>query len=220
MDFERDLFEDLNNDEYNAEVPYELKPECILVDKVFDSCFHRESEPSKIIDLPADRKFVLSDVIYGPGFIVEGTLKITPIRKNFARVRFCFRVPFTVKLQADGSRSLDDKISINDYVEFCKDIEVFLPNAAPEFSFRIVIDTRSETLNSDMVGKQLILSIGVFIVVKVVGTVQLLIQSLGYCPPPRQCVEMTPEDVCLQFHQRPLPEFFPMQMDQIIYSKE
>ena len=88
MDFERDLFEELQT----ANEPYELRPECILTDKVFDACFQRECEPSKVVDLPC--KSALSDVnvVYGQAF-VDGTLDITPLRENFARVRFVFRVP-------------------------------------------------------------------------------------------------------------------------------
>src|SRR5690606_28587330 len=106
--------------------------------------------------------------------------------------------------------------TISDYVEFPKDIEVYLPQAPSEFSFRIVIETRSETLSKQLVGEQVILAIGVFIIVKVVGHVQLLVQSFGYCPPPRECVEFSPEDVCDLFETKPLPEFFPPPLDDCI----
>ena len=209
MDFEKDLFEQY--DVNNGHEPYELRPECILVDKVFDSCFQRECEPSKVIDLPCA---VSGDatVVYGEGFIVEGTLDISPLRPNFARVRFVFRVPFTV---AVFDKVKKEPVTISDFVEFSKDIEVFLPQAASEFSFRIVIETRSETLSSQIVGNQLILAIGVFVIVKVVGFVQLLVQSFGYCPPPRECVEFSPDDVCEMFDRRPLPNFFPLQMEDL-----
>jgi hypothetical protein len=208
VDFERDLFEQFDN---TTVEPYELRPECILVDKVFDSCFQRECEPSKVIDLPCT---VAGDanVVYGPGFIVDGTLNITPIRPNFARVRFVFRVPFTVTV---FDKDKKEPVTISDFVEFPKDIEVFLPQAPSEFSFRIVVETRSETLSSQIVGHQLILAIGVFVIVKVVGFVQLLVQSFGYCPAPRECVEFSPEDICDVFDRRPLPNFFPPQLGDL-----
>lgn len=86
MEFERDLFEK----HHCAPEPYELRPECILTDKVFDACFQRECEPSKVVDLPC--KSIMGDVnvVYGAGFIVDGTLDISPLRENFARVRFVF----------------------------------------------------------------------------------------------------------------------------------
>lgn len=207
MDFEKDLFEQFDN---AAQEPYELRPECILVDKVFDSCFQRECEPSKVVDLPSLGTVGDVSVVYGPGFIVDGTLNITPTRPNFARLRFVFRVPFTVTAIENGK-----PITISDFVEFPKDIEVFLPQAPSEFSFRIVIETRSETLSAQVVGHQLILAIGVFVIVKVVGFVQLLVQSFGFCPAPRECVEFSPEDVCDVFERRPLPNFFPPQLEDL-----
>jgi hypothetical protein len=207
VDFEKDLFEQFDN---AAQEPYELRPECILVDKVFDSCFQRECEPSKVVDLPGIGSVSDVNVVYGPGFIVDGTLNISPIRPNFARIRFIFRVPFTVTFLENGI-----PVTINDFVEFPKDIEVFLPQAPSEFSFRIVIETRSETLSAQVVGHQLILAIGVFVIVKVVGFVQLLVQSFGFCPAPRECVEFSPEDVCDVFERRPLPNFFPPQLEDL-----
>ena len=210
MDFEKDLFEQNTN---SKKEPYQqLRPECILVDKVFDACFQRECEPSKVIDLPCAVSSGDSNVVYGPGFIVDGTLDISPVRPNFARVRFLFRIPFTVTV---NDKAKKEPVTISDYVEFSKDIEVFLPQAPSEFSFRIVIETRSETLGTQVVGNQLILAIGVFIVVKVVGFVQLLVQSFGYCPSPRECVEFSPEDICDVFETRPLPNFFPPQMEDL-----
>ena len=208
MDFERDLFEEF----HTTPEPYELRPECILTDKVFDACFQRECEPSKVIDLPCKSAVGDVNVVYGAGFIVDGTLDISPLRENFARVRFVFRVPFTVTVFDSAKK---EPVTISDYVEFPKDIEVFLHQVSFEFSFRIVIETRSETLSAEIVRDQVILAIGVFIIVKVVGFVQLLVQSFGYCPPPRECTEFSPEDVCDIFDRKPLPRFFPPQMEDL-----
>ncbi len=210
MDFEKDLFDQLNDE--NMTEPYELRPECILVEKVFDACFQRECEPAKVIDLPCGDGFEDVKTVFGSGFIVDGTLIITPLRPNFARVRFVFRVPFTVTV---FDKKKKDRVTISDFVEFKKDIEVFLPPAPDEFRFRIIIETRSEVLHTQVVGNQLILSIGVFVIVKVVGKVQLLVQAFGYCPPPRECVEFAPEDICELFERKPLPEFFPPQKEDL-----
>jgi len=213
MDFEKDLFDQIEI-ESNGD-PYELRPECIIVDKVFDACFQRECEPAKVIDLPPGH-FKNPQIVYGPGFIVDGTLDITPAETNFARVRFCFRVPFTVTLSEFGDHCKKNDVTLNDYVEFCKDIKVFLPQAPSEFSFDIRLETRSETLRAEIVGHQLILAIGTVVVVKVVGRVQLLVQAFGYCAPPRECDEVTPEDICTEFLNRTdFPTFFPPQMEDI-----
>lgn len=207
MDFDKDQLEELVNKP-------RLRPECILTDKVFDSCFQRECEPSKLIDLPCKGAFTDVNVVYGAGFIVDGTLNITPLEPNYARVRFVFRVPFIVTAFDTEKR---EPVTINDYVEFAKDIKVYLPQAPSEFSFRIVIETRSETLSMQIAGNQAIFAIGVFIIVKVVGFVQLLVQSMGYCPTPRECCKFLPEDICDDFETWPVPSFFPLQKeDQIV----
>lgn len=210
MNFDKDFSDHLQLQQVD---PYDLRPECILVDKVFDSCFQRECEPSKVVDLPCPGKYEDPTVVYGPGFIVDGSLSIKPTSTNFARVRFLFRVPFTVKIR-DASKN--EYVTVNDFVEFHKDVEVYLPQAASEFSFSIIVETRSETLRSQVVGDQVILGIGVFVVVKVIGRVQLLVQAFGYCPPPRECVGFSPDDVCEMFDRRPLPDFFPEQLDDLI----
>jgi hypothetical protein len=65
MDFERDLFEE----HQIAHEPYELRPECILTDKVFDACFQRECEPSKVVDLPCKSALGDVNVVYGAGLL-------------------------------------------------------------------------------------------------------------------------------------------------------
>lgn len=212
MDYEKDLFEQF--DVKSNETPHSLKPECIIVDKVFDSCFQRECEPSKVVDLTGlgVGPFICGPVTFGPGFIVEGTLQIAPIRLNFVRVKFCFRVPFTLTVRDTGSGC---NVTKTDFVEFCKDIEMFLPEAPSEFSFDIVIETRSQLLRCEIVGLQAILSIGTFIIVKVVGKVQLSVQSFGFCPQPKECVAFSESDVCKNFEEAPFPRFFPPQFDEI-----
>ncbi len=88
---------------------------------------------------------------------------------------------------------------------------MYVPDSRDEFTFEIMVETLSEVLEHEIIGKKLILSIGVFIIVKVVGKVQLLVQTLGFCPQPRECDDEALEDVCDEFLKRPLPPFFPPQ---------
>ena len=218
MDIEKDLFgQDGNGSDYykNDGQSYELKPECIIVEKVFDSCFYRECESAKAVNLPSGSgTFIDPTIVYGPGFIIDGSLNITSLRKNFARVRFGFRVPFTLTVFDSGVLP-PKSVTINDFVEFTKDIEVFMPEAPSEFSYKVKIETRSETLRSEIVGDKLILAMGVFVVIKVVGDVQVLVQAFGYCPTPREAVIIAPEDIYKEFDKKPLPNFFPPEIDQI-----
>lgn len=186
--------------------------ECIIVDKVYDSCFQRECEPELELDLPTGGPFTFLFARFGAGFIVPNTLSITPIvsRPNFARVRFSFRVPFAAVLRNDGV-SPPVNIEIPGVVEFDKDIALYIPGSADEFSFSIVIETRSQVLRAEIVQGTLVLAIGIFVIVKVVGKVQLMVQSTGFCPSPRECEEIAPEDICEDFLAQPLPPFFPPQ---------
>jgi len=198
-----------NNDNNNEQ---NILEECIIVDKVYDSCYQRECEPEVVLTLPAGGPFTLLYVRFGAGFIVDGTLSITPIatKPKFARVRFQFRVPFTAVLR-DDCACPPVNIEILGSVTFSKDICMYIPCTPDEFSFKIVIETRSQVLRAEIVQGTLVLAIGIFVIVKVVGKVQLLVKSTGFCPNPRECEEIAPEDICEEFLTRPLPPFFPPQ---------
>ena len=61
--------------------PYALKPECIIADKVYDSCFQRECEPSVVLPLPEDcKQATYLSTKFKPGVIVDGTLRIKPLK--------------------------------------------------------------------------------------------------------------------------------------------
>jgi hypothetical protein len=174
MDLERDLFHEFEEDFQDTE--QNLISECIMVDKVFDSCFQRKCEPSKAVTLPDGGSYTFDSIVFYPGMIVDGSLEITPVRLNFSRVQFCMRVPFSLTIR---DMTADMEHVINDHVEFCEDLEMYMPKGPSEFSFDIVLETRSQLLKVDIVEKQAMLAIGTFAVVKVVGKVQLQVLSYG-----------------------------------------
>ncbi|MCF6465671.1 hypothetical protein [Clostridium sp. Cult2] len=202
---------DLNLDNAVREMLGCFENDCIIVDKVFASCQQRECFPKIEVDL--DGK-TFESIRFKPGFIVPGTLVVTDIenRPNFRRVRFTLRIPFEIKTK-------DGKIIPGFLPDILKDIILFIPDARDEFEFRIVVETSSLVLGQPIqTGKILTFAVGVFIVVKVVGTVQLLIPTFGYCPEPDPCEEFSPEDICDDFDYSPFPEFFPPQFDDIIWD--
>ncbi|MFU0800423.1 MAG: hypothetical protein ACFWUE_07160 [Xylanivirga thermophila] len=205
----KDLFEKSTNEFEGCNI----KPECILVDKVFDACYYRECQPEKIIDLPKGEEiFDEPKIIYGPGCILDESLSIVPSKENISRVRFKFRVPFEIMFSNKNTNS--EKITtISDYIEFSKYIEMFIPYTSKEFSFSIRIETRSETLQCKLLEDKLVLGIGVFLIVKVVGTVELLVQAFGYSPAPREGVDIKPDNIYSVFKNKPLPSFNPPDMD-------
>jgi hypothetical protein len=184
-----------------------MDTDCVILDKVFASCQQRECFPKVEIELD---KGSFESIRFRPGFIVPNTLIVTDIenRPNFRRVRFTLRIPFEV---------LDDKgkvIKEGFLPDIFKDIVLFIPDARDEFEFQIVIETKSVLLAPPIQTEStLTFSAGVFIIVKVVGTVQLLIPTFGYCPTPEPCEEFSPSNICDEFDYRIFPDFFPCQMD-------
>lgn len=201
-------------DNYNFEERMEeifkvLDQDCIIVDKVFASCQQRECFPDIEVDIDGN---TFGDIKFKPGFIVPHSLVVTDIegQPNFRRVRLKVRIPFVV-LSPSG-----EVIKEKFLPDIQKDIILFIPDARDEFEFRIVVETRSLILAPPVqTGDTITFPVGTFIIVKVVGTVQLLIPAFGYCPPPPECTEFSPTDVCEAFDYAEFPPFFPPQFNDI-----
>lgn len=180
--------------------------DCVIVDKVFASCQQRECFPDVEAEI-CDKTF--GSIRFRPGFIVPNTLIVTDTdTPNFRRVRFTVRIPFQV-LDPNGNIIAEGFLP-----DILKDIILFIPDARDEFEFRIVVETKSEVLAPPVVsGNKVTFIVGTFIIVKVVGTVQLLIPAFGYCPAPPECTEFSPTDICDVFDYAEFPEFFPCQMN-------
>ncbi|MBM7613928.1 hypothetical protein [Alkaliphilus hydrothermalis] len=198
--------------------PYcpDFKPECIIVDKVYFSCQQRECFERVFVPIPCGDDYEFVDITFNPGEIVPNTLVITPIpnRPNFSRVRFRLSITFTLKIRIKDSKKV---ICIEgELPEIQKDIIMFIPEARDEFTFQIVLETASQLLNEPIKEDGfLVFAVGVFVIVKVVGRVQLLIPAFGFCPEPPECEEFFPEDICIDFDGAPFPEFFPPQLEDI-----
>ncbi len=185
-----------------------LDIDCVIVDKVFASCQQRECFPEVEVDIKDCKKF--GRIRFRPGFIVPNTLDVTDIegQPDFRRVRFTVRIPFNV-LDSKGKVVKEDFLP-----DVYKDIILYIPDARDEFDFRIVVETQSVVLAPPIQsGDTLTFPVGTFIIVKVVGTVQLLIPAFGYCPEPPECTEFSPSDVCEAFEFADFPEFFPPQLE-------
>lgn len=190
-----------------AQFNHDFDCDCIIVDKVFASCQQRECFPEVEVKM-SEKKF--ERIRFRPGFIVPNTLIVTDTETpNFRRVRFTIRVPFQV-LDCNGNIIAEGFLP-----DIYKDIILYIPDARDEFDFRIVVETSSEVLLPPVqTGEDFVFTVGVFIIIKVVGTVQLLVPAFGYCPPPLPCEDFSPEDICEDFLEyAPFPEFFPPQLD-------
>lgn len=182
---------------------------CIITDKVYAHCQQRECFPKFDVDL---EKGEFESIKFGSGFIVPGTLVTNDIenRPNFRRVRFTLKIPFVIT-RKDGS-TLEGFLP-----DIFKDIVLFIPDARDEFDFRIVVESSSKLLTAAIQsGTTLTIAVGVFIIVKVVGRVQLLIPAFGFCPEPPECEEFSPEeDICEKFEYEQFPDFFPPQFEDL-----
>ncbi len=180
--------------------------DCIIADKVFASCQQRECFPE--VEVCIDKK-TFGSIRFRPGFIVPNTLIVTDIegQPNFRRVRFTVRIPFVV-LDPNGNVIAEGFLP-----DIFKDIILYIPDARDEFDFRIVIETQSVVLAPPVqTGDNITFPVGTFVIVKVVGTVQLLVPTFGYCPEPPECTEFSPTDVCDAFEYADFPDFFPPQL--------
>lgn len=202
--------DELNMEKRIKEVFDWMDTDCIIADKVFASCQQRKCFPEVEVELPK-RKF--HSIKFKPGFIVPGTLKINdiPDRPNFRRVRFTLKIPYKI---IDKKEKVIKEAFLPDIL---KDIVLYLPDARDEFKFEIVVETNSMLLSEPTFSDdKLIFPVGVFIIVKVVGKVQLLIPNLGYCDDPELCEEFSPDDICDNFDYQPFPtNFYPPQFEQI-----
>lgn len=197
------------NEPFNPEdLSYITEAVCIITDKVYAHCQQRKCFPIVEVDLGEEQ---YQSIRFRPGFIVENTLLVTDIknRPNFRRVRFTLRVPYEITT-TEGN-------VINGFLpDIPKDIILFIPDARDEFDFRIVVETASRVLGEPaQSGSTLTLSVGVFMIVKVVGRVQLLIPAFGFCPEPPECEEFSPADICDGFEYEPFPDFFPPQYEDL-----
>ena len=196
---------------------------CIIAKKVFSHCQQRICYPNVLIPLPCGCGTVTFEkIVFSNGFIVPGSLVITPLpeRPNFSRVQFAISVQYVAYFINSKGCTVTYEGVLPDIL---KDIIIFIPDTRDEFNFDIVVETRSEILNTPIMYEDDIkVAVGVFIVVKVVGEVQLLIPAFGYCPEPPECEEYEEpleEDICkvfLDFTQTPFPEdFFPPQFQDV-----
>ncbi|ABW19213.1 hypothetical protein [Alkaliphilus oremlandii] len=205
----------LQQDPQSLQCP-DFIPVCVIVDKVYFQCQQRECIENVRVRLPHDceSKVEFLDVIFNPGEIINGTLVITdiPSRPNFRRVRFKVRVTFIVKIKNLVTGAIEN--IEGELPPIQKDIVLYIPDARDEFTFKIVVETLSQVLSEPIIDDGvLIFTIGVFLIIKVVGKVQLLIPEFGFCPAPPECEEFLPTNICDEFEMEDFPDFFPPQLE-------
>jgi len=183
---------------------HDLKPTCIIVDKVYFQCQQKNCLDD--ITIFIDNKNFKS-ITFKPGFIVENTLLITKIknRPDFRQVQFVLRVPFEI--------INTDKSIIQGYLpDISKNIVLFMPDARDEFSFNIEVETNSSISNNSIkVNDHLNFSAGIFTIIKVVGKIQLFIPNFEFSLEPSSCQAFNKSLMCNMLKLKDLQDFYPLQ---------
>jgi len=181
----------------------DLQSICILADKVFSQCHQKRCLEN--ITIAMDNNY-FKQIRFQPGSIVENTLKITELenRPNLKRVRFQVKIPFGVVTSNGVIQGFLPTIA--------EDILMFIPESRDEFSYRIVVDTSTKLLEVPLqVNSQLKFSVGVSMMIKVVGKVPLLIPSYALSLESFACEDFGKNSICDDFKLRDFPHLYPLQ---------
>ncbi|QXM05966.1 hypothetical protein [Crassaminicella indica] len=207
------------NGKYSKALTQATEQAYILADKVYAYCQQKDCFPKFKKTLPNNKDiFQFIGIIFKEGYIAEGTLKVTAIgakRPNYSRVKFVLKVPFTIKLRNTVSGEF---VSISGLLpDIYKDVVLYMPEARNEFSFKIVVETRSEVLAPpEIIENKIEIPIGVLSVIRVVGKIQLSIPVYNSPlePPEAENYEETEKFIRQEFDHRPFPDdFFPLQLE-------
>ncbi|MDR5658092.1 hypothetical protein RH915_01185 [Serpentinicella sp. ANB-PHB4] len=208
-------------DNMNQIDPYlpDFKSECIIAKKVYAQCQQRACFENLEVKLPCDGTYEFVDIKFLPGKIFDEVITPIPNRTNFKRARFRVVIKYRLRVRNIETGSI---VEIKGQLpDILKDIVLFMPESRDEFNFKLVLETATQLLADPFDNsKTLVLAVGVFIIVKVVGEVQLLIPAFGFCPEPDECEAFLPDDVCKDFDVAPFPDFFPKQFEDIYDDEE
>lgn len=197
--------------------------ECILVDKVFDSCLKKVCFDDLEVALPddIDLNFCDVDIRFENGIIKPGSLKVLEssiLPPDCKRVKLTVLIRFTVIITCNGRVfEIPGTLPPIDL-----DVVMFHPDARSEFKFDVLVETQGELLDDSVESgcghnEILKLAIGVFIILKIVGKVQIkLDKQFPYCVPPRDCKDFSEMSPCDDFESHVFPsDFYPDQATSI-----
>lgn len=216
-----------------------LEIDCLKVNKVYDACQQRECIEDVLFDLDfpkgkpsEDFEFIRCEFGKAKCEKIGDVPVFTEIDENFARLRVACAVPVyvVVRRRCDGeifrlkAKPVVEGIEQDDNkIRFPKDIVVYAPaEFLRQGRFECQCESYAEC-DEDSVSFEgfdnIRLTIGVFLVVKVISEVQLCIPTFGFCDTPTPCEEFPEEEefceIFLDDEVTPFPEFFPRQQHQL-----
>ena len=217
----------------------DLEIDCLKVDKVYDACQQRECIEDQLFDLDFPGcacsegfEFVRGEFGKAECEEIPCVPKFTEIDENFARLQIACAIPVyvVVKRRSDGAifklpaNPIFDGVEQEDNkIRFLKDVVVYAPaEFLRQGRFECVCESYAECDCSDVAFEgfdNIRLTIGVFLIVKVVSEVELCIPTFGFCDTPAPCDEFPEDDefcdTFLDEELTPFPDFFPPQQHEI-----
>lgn len=180
----------------------------VMVNKVFSQCKQKHCLNEVNVEIGEDS---FKDIVFKPGFILKNTLKIIDYENNLKRVRFTLKVPFEIK-------ATKNKIIKGYLPDIEKDILMPFPKARDEFIFNILVETSTKLLGETVKNDNcLSFSVGMFIIIKVVGKVNILIPSYEFVPGPN-CEKICDRSIYDIFNSQE-PDLYPLQRNVFVQNK-
>ena len=191
----------------------------IIADQVYSSYQFRSCFPKFSVVMPKSGDlFQFINITFQEGKLLEDSIKITPLgakRPGHSRVQFQIQIPYQLIVRDQVSGEV--KTMNGNLPEIKKDAVMYIPEARSEFNYRIIAETRTELLHfPESEGEHLIIPIGIFMIISVVGRVRLQLPSYGtFQEPlvgePYKVIEL---ELCEEFEKRIFPEdFFPTSIE-------
>lgn len=203
--------------------------DCLIVKKVYDACSRRECLENIPFDLelPGGRlaDYTFCYTTFGRAVVLpyDDEPFFTERDELYARLRMVVGIPVyaVLRRKSDGAMITaaahpihDCVVQHDNLVRIPVDTTVYAPRTfLRQGRFEPYAESFVETGCSIAgSGASLSLTLGIFLIIKVVSDVQLKIPNFGFCDAPPECDEPCDEDFCSSFLDEevtPFPQFFP-----------
>ncbi len=204
--------------------------DCLVVNKVYDSCSKREclEKMPFVLELPCGTTddYVFSHTEFGKAVTepYENMPVFTERDECYSNMKFVAAVPVWVVLRRKSDRCMirvparpvcAGTVQADNLVRFTIDVNVYAPrDFVRQGRFEPMCESYVETGCAILMeSNSILLSLGFFFIIKAVSEVQLQIPNFGFCDVPPECEEKPCEvnfcETFLDENVTPFPQFFP-----------
>ncbi len=203
--------------------------DCLVVKKVYDSLSRREcleNIPFEV-QLPGGclEDYIFCHTQFGRAEVMPYECEPVFTEKDecYARVHLIVGIPVYVVLKRRSDKRIFTLpahpvscgvVQKDNIIRIPIDTTVYAPREyLRQGRFEAQAETYIETgCVNTFRGENLIMSLGIFLILRIVSDVQLRIPNYGYCEVPKECDECCDENFCETFLDEtltPFPQFFP-----------